>query len=57
VLEEIAAVIIVPVTGSEWFGEGGGRKKGGCNEGGCEKHFEAVDGLIEDNCQRVFLRK
>jgi hypothetical protein len=41
--KEAGAVIAVHVTGSEWAGEGGGSKKGSCNEGGCEKHFEVVD--------------
>ena len=56
-LEEAAAVIVVHVTSNEWVGEGGGSKKGSRKEGGCETHFEVVDGVVEDNCQRVFLRK
>jgi len=43
--EDAAAVIIVPVTGSEWAGEGGGREKGSRNKGRCETHFEVIDEL------------
>jgi hypothetical protein len=55
--EDAAAVIFVHVTDSDWDGEDAGSEKGSCNEGGCETHFEVVDGLMEENCQREFLRK
>jgi hypothetical protein len=43
--EDVAAVIIVRVTGNEWAGEGGGREKGSCNKSRCKTHFEVIDEL------------
>jgi len=55
--EDVVGVVIAHVTGNDGAGEGGGSKEGSCNESGCEMHFEVVEELMKDNCQRVFLRK